>query len=106
MTYLVSAAASAALYFLLNRGGNLIREYSRLNWASFAFGLVLVALEVGWIYAYRAGWPVSTASVVQSSFLAVALLLVGFLLYREALTWNKLVGTAICLAGLAVINLK
>ncbi len=106
VTYLVSAAASAALYFLLNRGGNLIREYSRLNWASFAFGLVLVALEVGWIYAYRAGWPVSTASVVQSSFLAVALLLVGFLLYREALTWNKLVGTAICLAGLAVINLK
>ena len=106
VTYLVGALTSGVLYFALNRGGNLIREYGRLNWAPFAFGVVLVGLEVGWIYAYRAGWQVSIASVVQSSFLAAALIFVGHLLYREALTWNKLVGVAICLAGLAIINLK
>lgn len=43
---------------------------------------------------------------MQSSFLAVALIFVGSLAYREALTWNKLVGVAICLAGLAVIHMK
>ena len=35
---------------------------------------------------------------------AVALIFVGYALYREALTWNKLLGVAICLAGLAVIH--
>ena len=34
------------------------------------------------------------------------LLVVGWLLYHEALTWNKIVGIVICLAGLVFINLK
>lgn len=106
VTYLLAAAASAALYFILNPGGNLLKEYGRLNWVPFAFGVVIVGLEVGWIYAYKAGWQVSTASVVQGAALAVALMFVGFLLYHEALTWNKVVGVVICLVGLAFINLK
>ena len=106
VTYLLAAAASAALYFILNPGGNLLKAYDRLNWVPFAFGIVIVGLEVGWIYAYKAGWQVSTASVVQGAALAVALIFVGFLLYHEALTWNKVVGVVICLVGLAFINLK
>lgn len=106
VTYAVSAAVSALLYFLLHKGGSLIQEYSKLNWTPFIFGIVLVGLEVGFIYAYKAGWQVSAASTVQSAFLAVALLLVGWLLYKETLTWNKLVGVVICLIGLVFINHK
>ena len=106
VTYLIAAAASAGLYFALNRGGDLLKEYGKLNWAPVALGIVIIGLEVGFIYAYKAGWPVSTASVVQSAFLAVALLFVGFLAYHEALTWNKLLGVAVCLAGLVLINYK
>ncbi len=104
ITYAVGAVFSLALYLLLNRGGNLLREYSRVNWAPFVLGLAIVGLEVGFIYAYKAGWTVSTASIVQSAFLAVALIAVGFLLYREAITWNKVVGIVICLIGLVFIN--
>ena len=106
VTYLIGAAASAILYFLLNRGGNLIREYGKLNWAPIILGIVIVGLEAGWLYAYKAGWQVSTGFIVQSAFLAVVLIFVGYLLYHEALTWNKLVGVAVCLAGLVFINLK
>ena len=106
ITYLIGAAASAILYFIINHGGNQINEYSKTNAAPFVLGIVIVGLEVGFIYAYKAGWQVSTASVVQSSFLAVALIFAGFLLYKEALTWNKLIGVGICLVGLAVINIK
>lgn len=77
-----------------------------MNWAPYALGLVIVGLEVGFIYAYKAGWQVSMASVVQSSFLAIALVIVGALLYHEALTWNKLLGIAICMVGLVFMNLK
>lgn len=106
VTYTVGAVISALMYFLLNKSGNLIQEYSKLNWAPFIFGIVLVGLEVGFIYAYKAGWQVSTVSIVQSSFLAVVLIFVGWLLYKEALTWNKLVGVVICLIGLVFINYK
>lgn len=106
VTYLVGAAASSALYFALNRDGNLVREYGKLNWAPFVLGIVIVGLEAGWIYAYKAGWQVSVGFVVQSAFLAVTLILVGYFLYHEALTWNKLAGAVICLLGLLVINLK
>ena len=106
ITYLVGAAASAVLYFALNQGGSLIKEYGKLNWAPFILGIVIVGLEAGWLYAYKAGWQVSTGFIVQSSFLAVILIFVGYSLYHEALTWNKLVGVAICLIGLLIINLK
>lgn len=106
VTYLVSAVSCTILYFVLNPGENLLKEYSRLNPAPFVFGFVLVGLEVGWIYAYKAGWEVSTGFIVHSAFLAVALLFVGFTLYHEALTWNKVLGAAICMIGLIFINYK
>ena len=104
ITYLVGAAMSGALFFALNRGGNLVHEYGKLNWAPVVLGFVVVGLEVGWIYAYKAGWKVSTAFIVQSAFLALVLLLVGYFLYHETLTWNKLVGVALCMIGLVFIN--
>ena len=106
VTYLTGAAVSAVLYFALGFGGNLLREFGKLNWTSFVLGIVIVGLEAGWIYAYQAGWQVSTGFIVQSAFLAAALLLVGYFLYHETLTWNKLAGAAICLAGLVIIHLR
>lgn len=104
VTYLVSALVSFILYWAMSGNVNILREYTRLNWAPFVFGVVLVGLEVGFIYAYRAGWPVSTAQIVQSAFLAVILLFVGFALYKEPLTAKKIVGMTVCLAGLYIIN--
>ena len=104
VTYLVGAVCSFALYFALNKDGNIIREYKRLNWAPFVLGLVVVGLEVGMLYAYKVGWQVSILSIVQSSFVAAALIFVGALIYKEQLTWSKLLGTVICLVGLYFIN--
>ena len=106
VTYLIGAAASLVLYFVLGSDGNLLKEYGKLNWAPIILGIVIVGLEAGYIFAYKAGWQVSRAQVVQSVILAGALLLVGWLLYHEALTWNKIVGIVICLIGLVFINLK
>lgn len=106
VTYLIGAAACGILYFALNRRGDLLREYGRLNWAPVVLGIVIVGLEVGWIYAYKAGWQISAGFIVQSAFLAVALVFVGYLLYHEVITWNKLVGVGFCLVGLVFINIR
>ena len=106
VTYLVGAAVSCALYFLLNRNASLLREFRLLNWAPFVLGIAIVGLEVGFIYAFRVGWQVSMAQIVSSAILAVILIFVGYLLYHEAITWNKIVGIIVCLAGLVLINFK
>ena len=106
VTYLTGAILSAVLYYVLAPQANLVKECSRLNWAPFALGIVIVSLEGGWLYAYKAGWQVNTGFIVQSAFVSVLLLFVGYFLYHEALSWNKLLGTAICLLGLVFINLN
>ncbi len=106
VTYLVGALISAIMFFVTERGGNLIKEVSHMNWVPYVLGIVIVGLEVGYIYAYKAGWPASTASIVQSSFLAIALVFVGALLFHESMTWNKPVGIGICMVGLIFINMK
>ena len=104
ITYLVAAAASLVLFFIFGKDTTLLAEYSKLNWVSIVFGITLVCLEVGFIFAYRAGWQVSVLSIVQSAFLAIVLIIVGFLLYREAMTPNKIIGVVIILVGLYFIN--
>jgi len=105
VTYLIGAVASAILFFILGNENNILKEYSKMNWAPFVLGIVIVGLEAGWIYAYKAGWQVSTGFIIQSAFLAVGLLLVGYLLYHETISWNKIVGVVICLIGLIFINI-
>lgn len=104
VTYGVGAAVSLVFYFLLNRGGDLMGEYARINWAPVVLGLVIVGLEVGYIFAYKAGWPVNTAALVQSAFLAIALLAVGALVYHEPVTRDKVLGVVICLVGLGFLS--
>ena len=109
VTYVVAAVSSLIFFFLLggsSSGTGLIGEYSKINWAPFVLGVVIVGLEVGWIFAYKAGWEVSTGFIVQSAVLAILLLVLGYFLYHEALTWNKVVGVVICLIGLVFINLN
>ena len=100
ITYLIGAATSVILYYVLNKEANIITEYSKVNWAPFILGIVIVGLEVGYIYVYKAGWPVSTAQIVQAAILAVILIFVGHSLYQESITWNKIVGILVCLVGL------
>lgn len=104
VTYLVGALASLIAFFALGSHDGLLQELRKVNWAPLVLGIVIVGLEVGFIYAYRAGWEVSMASVVQSSFLAVALLFVGRALYGEELSVTKIAGVIICLVGLWFIN--
>ena len=104
VTYIVGALVSTVMYFVLNRGGNLLKECAHINWAPFVLGIVIVGLEVGNIYAYKAGWPISIASTIENVFLAIALLFVGYLVFGEALSMNKVVGMLICLVGLWFIN--
>ena len=94
------------MFLILGDSRDILTELKKANWTSFVLGIVLVGLEVGFIYAYKAGWKVGAAQIVTSSILGVILIIVGYVGYKEAITWNKIVGVILCLAGLGLINLK
>jgi len=106
ITYAVGTVGCLALFFVLNKGGSLMAEYRKLNWAPFVLGLVVIGLEAGSLYAYRAGWQVNTMSVVKASLLAVILIFVGKFVYHEPITWNKIVGLTLYVAAVFFMNLQ
>lgn len=104
VTYAVSSVFSLVLYFYMNKGGSLQSEMQHLNWSSFLLGLAIVGLEAGFLYMYKAGWPVSSAQIVTSAVLGVVLICVGMLFFKESISLSKAAGILVCLVGLYLIN--
>lgn len=104
ITYLVGAAVSTVIFFLTSGGGNLLAEWKAINWSTFVLGLAIVGLEAGAIYMYKVGWAVNTGYIVKAILLAIALIAVGYFLYKESFSMNKALGIVACLVGLYLIN--
>lgn len=104
VTYLVGAVLSLVLYFTVNRGGGLMEEYKNINWSSLILGVAVVGLEAGSIYMYKAGWYVGSGQIVHSILLAVCLVVIGAVVYREPVSATKIVGVLVCMFGLFLIN--
>ena len=104
VTYLVSAIGSGILFYILTPGANLLGEYKSLNWTTFVLGLAVIGLEAGSMYMYKAGWNINAGHLVHSTILAVLLVFVGYWLYHETISAQKVAGIILCLAGLYLIN--
>lgn len=104
ITYLIGSAVSVLIFFITSKGGNLIHELGNINWTAFLLGFAIVGLEAGSIYMYKVGWNLNTGYIVKSCFLALALIIVGYLLYKEQVSATKIAGIAVCMIGLFLIN--
>jgi multidrug transporter EmrE-like cation transporter len=61
-------------------------------------------LELGFLLAYRAGWNISLAGLVSNTTVAMLLLPVGLVLFRERLSGINAVGVVVALLGLVLMN--
>ena len=104
ITYLVGAAVSVMIYFVTSNGQNLFAEWKEINWTTFILGLAIVGLEAGSIYMYKVGWNLNTGYIVKALILSIALIAVGYFLYKEEFSATKVTGIAVCLVGLYLIN--
>ena len=103
VTYLVGAAISAVIFISSVGFSNIGAELKKLNWTSFVLAIAIVGLEVGYVFLYRAGWKVSAGSVVSNVALAVVLVFVGLILYKESISLRQIIGIAVCCAGIFLI---
>lgn len=106
VTYLVAAFTCVLILPLFPIKDGLAAELRRVNWASIALGVTIVALELGFLLAYRAGWDISLAGLAAHATIALILLPVGLVFFKEKLSPVNLMGVAIAVIGLIMINKK
>jgi len=106
VTYAIAFVATALLLPLSPERMPSREGLARLNWASVGVGVAIVAVELGVLLAYRAGWRMSVASLTVNSALALVLVPVGVAVYRERLSAANVAGLALCLAGLVLVARK
>src|SRR5665647_263236 len=104
ITYLTATLITviALLFYKADKG--FFQSFEDLNWTSIVLGFAIFGLEFGFLLAYRAGWNISVGSLVANIFLAVMLIPVGVLFYKEGFDLYKIIGAVFCIAGLILIN--
>jgi drug/metabolite transporter (DMT)-like permease len=105
-TYLVAAVVTLLLLPFFPLAGSLGAEVRKVGWPSVALGAVIVGLELGFLLAYRAGWNLSIASLVSNTTVALLLIPVGLLLFKEELKPVHIVGVLLALVGLVLVGQK
>ena len=105
ITYAVATILTALIFVFLVKPENVLTELSRVNWTSLVLGMAIVGLELAYIFAYRAGWKVSSASLVANIGLAIVLIFVGVILYGENISLKQVMGILVCCVGLFLINM-
>lgn len=76
-----------------------MESVGQTSWLGFVLGASMVGLEIGYIFIYRTGWKISVASLLVNVLLAVALLFIGLLWYKENLSTRQIFGIVLCLLG-------
>lgn len=103
-TYVTAAILTviAAQFYKSDKG--FIQSFGELNWTSIVLGVSIVGLEFGYMLAYRAGWNISLGSLVANIILALILIPIGIIFFKEGFDFNKILGVAFCIIGLIIIN--
>jgi len=96
-------ASLACVGIFIARQGFSATQFHRVNWTSIALACSLVAIESGYLIGYRAGLKLNLTSFVCNNLIALVLLAIGTLLYRESFTFRTGSGMVLCAAGLLLL---
>ena len=105
-TYAIATAVSFTAFIISSQGGNFIAEVRQITWAPVALGFCVVGFELCYIMIYRVGWNISLASLISNIAMAMALLAVGIVLYKEHINSNQVIGIVLCIVGLIFVTKK
>lgn len=106
ITYLTAAILTLVAFPFYKTDKGFFQSFNELNWTSFALGGAIVGLELGYLFAYRVGWNIGVGSLVANIILAIMLIPIGILFYKEGFAMNQIIGAVFCLVGLILINKK
>lgn len=79
------------------------RSLAALNPSVLALALSVLGIEVGFLLAYRAGVSAGFGALLVNVSATLVLVPVALIFFKDQLTWSKIAGVALSLAGLALL---
>ncbi|EKQ54389.1 MULTISPECIES: EamA family transporter [unclassified Clostridium] len=104
VTYACALVVSIVSFFIFVPKTSLIESLRAANWTSFILGIAVVGLELGFLLSYRVGWNISVASLLSNTLVALLLIPVGILLYKEKISFTTISGALLCITGLILVS--
>ena len=104
LTYALVTLVFGVILLVAPGGFEWRQELRHLNWTALALAVVIVGLDLGFLYLYRGGFEVSLGALVTQSAAAMLLLIVGVAVFREKLSAANVAGLVLCLVGLWLVN--
>jgi drug/metabolite transporter (DMT)-like permease len=105
-TYLVALIACGIAYLFLPSKEGLTVGLRSIGWAPILLGVAVVGVEIGYLWAYRSGWNLSSTALLVSIAVTVALVPIGLLAFHERLTYQKIIGLVLGLASIVLLGTK
>jgi uncharacterized membrane protein len=107
VTYFTAMITCLLIFpFYPNYGLTLGESIRKLNWTSVALGVSIVGLETGFLLAFRSGWNLGTAGIFANVVVAILLIPVGLVFFKENLRPVNVAGIALCIVGLILMTKK
>jgi len=106
MSYVISLILSMLVLPFFPNQVSLIQSVKELNWGTYVVGAAIVAVEIGFLLAYRAGWNISLGAVSANVAVTLMLIPIGLLFFQETLTTKNVAGIVLCVAGLWMVTTK
>lgn len=104
VTYLTATILTIIMFMFNKHDRGVFRLITDLNWTSIVLGIAIIGLEFGFLMAYRAGWKISIGALVANTTIALILIPIGILFFKEGFGLNKILGSIFCIIGLILIN--
>ena len=99
VTYVCASVISIVAFFVFVPKTHLFEAVKAANWSSYLLGFAVVVLELGYLLTYRMGWNISAAGLISNTLVALLLIPIGILLYKETMTLTAMSGVVLCILG-------
>lgn len=106
VTYASALVFSVIGLSLYPSEAGILESFKKINWASVVLGLGILGLELGFLLAYRAGWNISLAGLYANVIVALLLIPIGIVFFKEHISVTKAIGIVLSLAGIVFISMK
>ena len=104
VAYVIGAILCLLLIPIFPLSGSLGDGLRQLNWTTVALAITIIGIEVGYLLAFRAGWNIGVASLLSNTTVALLLIPVSVVWFREQLSFSQMAGIGFCLLGLVLVN--
>jgi hypothetical protein len=104
--YVIVAIAYAVALIVTVIAGLVAHEFSAelprtaLLLRGVLLGCAVPLVEIGYIYSYRRGLPISTGPLTVLAISTIFLLPIGIVHFRDHLSWLNVLGTVIAVVGI------